>query len=46
MKKYIVIIIEFNSRTETELEIIADEDSDDIVLKTIINNREVLVSDY
>lgn len=46
MKKYIVIIIEFNSKTETELEIIADEDSDDIILKTIINNREVLVSDY
>lgn len=46
MKKYIVIIIEFISKTETELEIIADEDSDDIVLKTIINNREVLVSDY
>lgn len=46
MKKYFVIIIELNSKTETELEIIADEDSDDIVLKTIINNREVLVTDY
>ncbi len=46
MKKYVVIIIEFNSKTESELEIIADEDSDDIVLKTIINNQEILFSDY
>lgn len=46
MKKYIVIIKEFKSKTETELEILADEDSDDIVLKTIINNQEILFSDY
>ena len=46
MKKYIIIIKEFKSKTETELEILADEDSDDIVLKTIINNQEILFSDY
>lgn len=46
MEKYIVTIIELNSKMETELEILADEESDDIVLKASINNREVLVSDY
>ncbi|BCK01585.1 hypothetical protein [Anaerocolumna chitinilytica] len=46
MAKYIVIIIEFHSKTETELEIFAEEDSDDVVMKTSINNREVFVSDY
>lgn len=46
MEKYIVTIIELNSKTEAELEILADEESDDIVLKVVINNREFLVSDY
>lgn len=46
MEKYIVTIIEFNSKTEAELEIFAEEDSDDVVLKASINNREVFVSDY
>lgn len=46
MEKYIVTIIELNIKTETELEILADEESDDIVLKAVINNREILVSDY
>lgn len=46
MEKYNVTIIELNIKTETELEILADEESDDIVLKAVINNREILVSDY
>jgi hypothetical protein len=45
MEKYIVTIIGLKSKTETELEILADEESDDIVLKTVINNLEIIVSD-
>lgn len=45
MEKYTVTIIGLKSKTETELEIYADEDSDDIVLKTVINNRVIIVSD-
>jgi hypothetical protein len=46
MEKYIVTVIELNSKTEAELELLADEDTDDIVLKVVINNREFLASDY
>ena len=34
MEKYIVTIIELNSKTEKELEILADEESDDIIAES------------